>query len=260
MPKTFPTRETKNLIICVPGAGASIPFCAFMTDKIVDLNFLSNPVQCFPLYTFSADGSERFDNITSHAVEVVRAQFGDAVSREDIFYATYALLHAPTYRVKFAENLKRELPRLPLDALPLDAPAWRQLVAIGRALGDLHVGYESAALYPLINRDTTPDGVPFSFRVEKMRWRDDKGTLIVNSSIELSGFTAEMFDYRLGNRSALDWVVESYRVKTDARSGLVSDPNRDDDKRFILDLIARVATVSLETSKLVGQLPALFAL
>ena len=83
--------------------------------------------------------------------------------------------------------------------------------------------------------------------------------LQVNASIELSGFTAEMFDYRLGNRSALDWVVESYRVKADARSRLVSDPNRDDEPRFILDLIARVATVSLETSRLVAQLPALFA-
>ena len=242
---------------------------------------------------------------------MVRAQFGDSVSREDVFYATYALLHAPTYRAKFAENLKRELPRLPLDfftetALPdnrleeggnpalfedeqthtsveidtgagltsssnrgaqgnlehrateNDAAArWGELVRIGRALGDLHVGYESTAPFPLVNRDTTPDGVPFSFRVEKMRWRDDKATLCVNSSIELSGFSAEMFDYRLGNRSALDWVVESYRVKADARSGLVSDPNCDDEPRFILDLIARVATVSLETSRLVAQLPSL---
>ncbi len=191
---------------------------------------------------------------------MARAQWGEGVSREDIFYATYALLHAPDYRAKFAENLKRELPRLPLDNLPLDVAAWQQLVAIGRELGALHVGYESAAIYPLQNVNTTPKGVPFDFRVgeKKMKWLDEGAALRVNGSIELRGFTPEMFDYRLGNRSALDWVIESYRVKEDARSGLVSDPNRADDKRFIVDLIGRVATVALETSRLVGELPTLF--
>ena len=92
-----------------------------------------------------------------------------------------------------------------------------------------------------------------------MRWLEDKTKLRVNESIELSGFTPEMFSYKLGNRSALDWVVESYRVKEDARSGLVSDPNREGEERFILDLIGRVATVSLETVRLVGELPGLFS-
>ena len=256
-PRYFPTPEAENRVIWVK-VGSELPFFVLMTDCIPDL-LPQGGSQCFPLYTFSADGSERFDNITGFALQTARAQWGEAVTREDIFYATYALLHAPDYRTKFAENLKRELPRLPLDDLPLDQAQWAQLVEVGRALGELHVGYESAPPYPLANRDTTPDGVPFSFRVEKMRWRDDKSRLIVNSSIELSGFNAAMFDYRLGHRSALDWVVESYRVKTDARSGLVSDPNRSDEPRFILDLIARVATVALETSKLVGQLPRLFA-
>ena len=170
-------------------------------------------------------------------------------------------MHAPDYRAKFAENLKRELPRLPLDALPLDVAAWQRMVEIGRALGDLHVGYESAPIYPLQNITTTPDGVPFDWRVgdKKMKWLDDGAALRVNACTELRGFTGEMFDYRLGNRSALDWVVESYRVKTDARSGLVSEPNRSEDKRFIPDLIGRVATVALETSRLVGELPELFA-
>ena len=98
----------------------------------------------------------------------------------------------------------------------------------------------------------------FRFASKRCLGATTKAALVVNSSIELSGFTAAMFDYRLGHRSALDWVVESYRVKTDKRSDLVSDPNRDDDKTFVLDFIKRVATVSLETSKLVGQLPKLF--
>lgn len=157
-----------------------------------------------------------------------------------------------------AENLKRELPRLPLAEVNLRLGNWDKLVAIGRKLGDLHVGYETAPIHPFPLRDTTPDGLKFSFHVEKMRWNQDKTRLKVNESIELSGFTPEMFAYKLGNRSALDWVVESYRVKRDKRSGLTSDPNRADEPRFILDLIGRVASVSLETMRLVGELPLLF--
>lgn len=141
------------------------------------------------------------------------------------------------------------------DGVNSDGVAFQKLVEIGRALGDLHVGYESAALYPLQFVDTTPAGKTYSFRVEKMKWADDKTQLVVNDSITLRGFTPEMFEYKLGNRSALDWVVECYRVKTDARSGLVSDPNRPDEPKFILDLIAKVVTVSLETQKLIAQLP-----
>ncbi len=257
-PRIFPTNDPNFRVICVSGSGSQKPFHCLMTNEIPNLDLVEK-TQCFPLYTYSADGSERFDNITSHAVGVARAQWGESVSREDIFYATYALLHAPSYRAKFAENLKRELPRLPLDNLSLDVAAWKRLVEIGRALGDLHVGYETIAPHPLQNINTTPDGVPFDWRVgdKKMKWLDDGAALRVNSSIELRGFTPAMFDYRLGNRSALDWVVESYRVKADARSGLVSDPNRSEDKRFIPDLIGRVASVALETSRLVGELPEL---
>ena len=91
-----------------------------------------------------------------------------------------------------------------------------------------------------------------------MRWQDGKTALQLNDSIRLAGFTPAMFQYQLGNRSALDWVVESYRVKTDARSGLVSDPNRSDEPKFIVDLIGKVAAVSLETMRLIGELPELF--
>lgn len=175
-----------------------------------------------------------------------------------MFYATYALLHHPAYRAKYGENLKRELPRLPLGELGLTENGWDNLVATGRKLGDLHVGYESAAPFDFEVQDTTQPGTNFSFHVEKMRFDKEKTSLKVNDSILVSGFTPEMFEYKLGNRSALDWVVESYRVKRDERSGLTSDPNREDEPRFILDLIGKVATVSLETMRLVGELPELF--
>ncbi|MBW3638179.1 MAG: hypothetical protein KY445_17175, partial [Armatimonadetes bacterium] len=283
LPRYFPKSETQNRAIIITDVAGEKPFMSIMTDVIPDLHLVGAGAgsQCFPLYTYSADGSERFDNITGFAWEQARQLGGDSVSREDLFYAVYALLHAPDYRLKFAENLKRELPRLPLDfalagltsssnrvsthrleedvspALPA-SDIFQKLVRVGRALGDLHVGYESAPIHPLSLRDTTPDGLKFSFRVEKMRWLDEKTKLKVNQSIELSGFTPEMFEYKLGNRNALDWVVESYRVKRDERSGLTSDPNRVGEQSFILDLIGRVATVSLETQRLVGELPKLF--
>ena len=257
LPKFFPTHETENRVICVTAPGNQGNFHCLMTDCIPDLH-LTGDSQCFPLYTFSADGKQRFDNITGTALERVRAQFGAAVSREDLFYAVYALLHAPAYRAKFAENLKRELPRLPLDELPISSAQWAELVEIGRALGALHVGYENAPPAKLTLRDTTRAGDKYSFRVEKMRWNKDKSLLFVNDSIEMSGFTEAMFDYKLGNRSALDWVVESYRVKSDARSGLTSDPNRASEPMWIPDLIKRVASVSLQTGELVARLPNLF--
>jgi len=253
----FPKLESKNLVICLSGIAHSKSFHCLMVDAIPGLDLIEK-TQCFPLYTFSADGSERFDNISGWALDAVRAQFGEAVSREDVFYATYALLHHPAYRAKYAENLKRELPRLPLAALAVSPQGWASLGRIGRELGDLHVGYEGAKPFALDVRDTTPEGKSYSFRVEKMRWNKEKTALKVNDSIELSGFSPAMFDYKLGNRSALDWVVESYRVKHDERSGLTSDPNREEQPNFILDLIGKVATVSLETQRLVGELPELF--
>src|SRR5688500_4181828 len=118
----------------------------------------------------------------------------------------------------------------------------------------LHLNYESAPEYCLRWVET---GAPFSWRVEKMKWTPDKTALIVNSSLTLEGFPPEAFLYKLGNRSALDWVVDQYQVKTDARSGLTSDPNRADDEEYIVRLVGRVTTVSLETQKLISDLPPL---
>ena len=206
----------------------------------------------FVRHSYSTDASTRFDNVTSYALDEARKLYGAAVSREDIFYATYALLHHPQYRAKYAENLKRELPRLPLFLAPLDFGEYSR---IGRALGDLHVGYENAAIFPLQTRETKIAGQTFSFRVQKMKFNAERTELRVNDFLTLSGFTSQMFEYKLGNRSALDWIVESYRVKEDARSGLVSDPNRKDEPRFILDLVGKIATVSLETQRLIAELP-----
>lgn len=123
-------------------------------------------------------------------------------------------------------------------------------------LAELHVTYDSVPKYDGLRYIETP-GLPIDWRVEKMRLSKDKIQLKYNDFLTLDGIPAEVFAYRLGNRSALEWVVDQYRVKVDKRSGIVNDPNRVDAPQYIVDLIGRVITVSLETVEIVEGLPAL---
>ncbi len=158
----------------------------------------------------------------------------------------------PGCRTKFADNLKRELPRIPF------APDFWAFAAAGQELARLHLDYEQLEPYPLKFVET--DGVPLSFRVEdKMRLNKDKSDLRVNPSLTLAGIPPAVFDYRLGNRSALDWVIDQHRVTEDARSGIRSDPNRADNPEYIVRLVGQVVRVSLETVRIVNALPEQFA-
>jgi len=159
------------------------------------------------------------------------------------------MLHHPQYRERYAENLKRDLPHIPLLH---GKEIFLTCVRIGRQLMDIHLHYEQAKEYPLQwmeNRE-----VPFSWRVEKMRLTPDHSTLIVNESLTLAGIPQECFAYRLGNRSALDWVIDQYHVSEDKRSGIVSDPNNLDDEEYIVRLVGKVITVSVETVRLINEL------
>ena len=158
------------------------------------------------------------------------------------------MLHHPGYREKFADNLKRDLPRIPF------APDFRAFAAAGEELAALHLDYEKLKPYPLKWIET--EGVPLSYRVEdKLRLSKDKTALRVNPSLALAGIPPETFQYRLGNRSALEWVIDQYQVKQDKRSGIRSDPNRADDEEYIVRLMGQVIRVSLETVRIVAALP-----
>jgi predicted helicase len=191
------------------------------------------------------------------------------ITKWDIFYYVYGILHHPGYREKFSDCLKRELPRIPLaegkskkekgkseeaeEPKPRAEAFWAFSDA-GRKLADLHLDYEKIEPWPLEWIETP--GVPLSFRVEdKMRLSKDKTSLTVNPSLRLGGIPAECFDYRLGNRSALEWVVDQYRVKEDPRSGIRSDPNRAEDPEYIVRLVGQVVRVSVETVGIVKGLP-----
>jgi predicted helicase len=232
----------------VPGPGNRQSFGAFATTVIPSLDFAFEKAQCFPFFAYDEDGTNRRENITDWALGEFRKHYGDnSISKWDIFHYTYGLLHHPEYRTRYAANLKRELPRIPM------APVFRRFAETGAALMKLHIDYEQQAEYPLERTETGK----LNWRVEKMTLSKDKSQLRYNEFLSLNGIPPEVSEYRLGNRSALEWVVDQYRVSTDARSGIVNNPNREGDPEYIVRLIGQVVTVSVETVRLVGKLAAL---
>ena len=251
IPSIFPTSKTEmeNRLICVNGLGSKKPFHILITGMIPELQILGN-TQCFPFYIYDEDGGNRRENITDWALAQFRAHYRDEmITKWDIFHYVYGLLHHPDYRERYQANLKRDLPRLPY------APDFWAFAKAGQRLGEIHVGYEDVAEYPLRFVET-PD-MPLDWRVEKMRLSKDKTGIKYNDFLTLDGIPAKVFDYRLGNRSALEWVIDQYRVKTDKRSGIVNDPNREDDPAYIVRLLGKVIAVSVETVEIVEGLPGL---
>ncbi len=244
-PTPISTQENKAILLKV---GSEVPLFALMINAIPD-RLPQSGNQCFPYYTYNEDGSNRRENITDWALNQFQSRYGEHVTRWDIFHYVYALLHHPVYRERYAENLKRDLPRLPLLG---DSATFATFVDIGAALATLHLTYEQATEYSL--RWVVDDQIPFTWHVEKMKLTSDKSAVIVNAAITLEGLPSECFAYRLGNRSAVEWVIDQYRVKTDTRSGITSDPNRADDPRYIPRLLCKVVTVSVETVRLVERL------
>lgn len=284
----FPDASTPNTGMYVVGMSSAVSFSVLMLDCIPDLHVTGagSGGQFFPRYSYRATendpsslfpedgtlgvfdemdgkltarmeaGFERIDNVTDEILTDYRRSFGKDVSKDDIFFYVYGLLHSREYRAEFEADLKKMLPRIP------KVKAFKQFVEAGRALSELHLNYETVEPYPLIE-NVTPNG---SLRVTKMRYakegrQDNKTTIVYNDSITLTGIPEEAQEYLIGSRSALDWIIERYQVKTDKASGIVNDPNawgdEHGDPRYILDLIKRITTVSVETVKIVNGLPSL---
>ncbi len=281
IPRLFPTSNHRNLVICVSGVGASKDFSTLITDCIPDLQLQFNG-QCFPLYwyddstadiadLFSAQQSDadryvRRDGVTDWILSTARKQYGSRVTREDIFYYVYGILHAPDYRTTFAADLKKSLPRLPLVESPDDFWAFSRA---GRSLAELHLGYEHVEPYAGCHtvNSTTSEDEAINYRVEKMRFGKldsktaDKSIIHYNAGITIENIPLEAYDYVVNGKSAIEWVMERYAVKTDPTSQITNDPNdwcrEHDDPKYIYNLLLRIITVSLETMKIVRSLPKL---
>lgn len=276
----FPTTLHTNVGYYIVGEGSAVPFSALALESLpnVHVTGAGSGGQYFPRWVYEkvATGDQasllenvgdvdewgyrRVDNITDGILGVYRDKFGPQVSKDDIFYYIYGVLHSEQYRSTYAADLKRMLPRIPLAASAFDFAAFAEA---GRKLADLHVNYESVDPYPLAEQAPFGTDLWDTFRVEKMRWADKttKKAIVYNRQVTLGDIPAQAHRYQLGSRSALEWLIDRYQVKTDKDSGIVNDPNdwcrEHDDPRYIIDLVKRVTRVSLETTKIVDSLPAL---
>ena len=262
----FPENDSDNLVICVPSAGSSRPFSTLMVNRVPDHHLLEFG-QCFPRYRYSkantrqgelvsgASNIERRDNITYTAHwNFARCYVDLSITKDDIFYYIYALLHAPSYRKRFAVDLTKEIPRVPMD------PEFHALSRAGRALAGLHLGYETCDEFPLesvTSQPLIPQEERFNLSNRAMRFVDDSKTeLRINDYLTLRGIPAEAHQYQVNGRTPLEWLIDRYKVAKDKDSGILNDPN--DWFEHPEDLIAairRIVWVSVETTKIVNALP-----
>lgn len=212
---------------------------------------------------------QRREAITDAGLQhFLRAYPGETITKEDLFYYIYGLLHSEDYRARYADNLTKELPRIPAVKSAVDFWAFSKA---GRALGDLHVGYEAVKPYPVEFKLAKPreEFVVADYRVTQMKFakgangeKYDKTTVIYNPLITLTGIPLEAYDYIVNGKSALEWVMERQAVTTHKESGIVNDANdwaieTMGNPAYSLELFQRVITVSLETMKIVRSLPTL---
>lgn len=261
MHKIFPKGNEDNILICVTGVGSSKNFSVMIVDKIPDLELISKS-QCFPLYWYEETAEQnlfesgnksyrRRDGVTDFILNQARLMYGDAVTKEDIFYYVYGFLHLPSYREKFSADLKKSLPRIFLVNEP--RKFW-QLAKAGRELAQIHLHYETQ---PAANVEVVQTGE--NYRVQKLRLSKDKTALIYNEFITVKNIPARAFEYVVNGRSPLEWIIDRYQVKTDKASGITNNPNdwcaEHNNPRYILDLILSCITVSLKTLDIVENLP-----
>ena len=265
MPKLFPTPYHQNMVIQLTGNGSSKPFSCLISSILPDLEVISKG-QCFPLYWYEernadtpmldlgleADAGDyiRHDGISNFGMKQFRAAYGDPkIGKEDIFYYVYGLFHSPEYRSRFENDLKKELPRIPF------AKDFWAFSKAGRALAELHLNYETIEPWPVKEASNG------NYRVTKMRFpkKGIRHTIHYNDSCTLSEIPEEAYEYIVNGKSAIEWIMERYKVDTDKDSGIVNDANdwceEQGNPRYIIDLVKRIVRVSIETMEIVKGLP-----
>ncbi len=287
IPRVFPNTNVENLMICVSGIGARL-FSVLITDAIPSFDTIEKG-QCFPLYLYDEkaeqepesaqesmfgkgageeveeNGRKRRYAMTDEGLGHFREAYpGEALGKEDVFYYVYGLLHSEEYRERYADNLSKELPRIPRVKGAGDF--WRFSEA-GRELAELHLNYETVAMYPAVVDTGGKVLGDADYRVTKMKYggrgrEKDLTTLIYNSKITVRGIPLKAYEYVVNGKPALDWVVERQSVVTHKASGIVNDANdwaveTMGNARYPLELFLRVVTVSLRTMEIVRGLPAL---
>ena len=280
-PTFYPHGDHANVSICVPAVGDRRGHSAMMTDMITDLHVFDG-TQCFPRYLYrtevswpsaesvgfldeSANDPEidyiRHDNIRDEVLTIYQSNYKDAsITKDDIFYYVYGLLHSPLYKARYQNNLRRELPRIPM------APDFWAFSNSGRALSELHLNYEICEEFPLTvdgyldGESPPPEELTLTSR--RMRWTDkeSKVAIRVNDHITVSGIPPEAHRYVVNGRTPLEWIIDRYHIKTDKASGIVHDPNKwfEETGDNIVSMIKRITYTSIETAKIIDTLPTPF--
>ena len=250
-PLIFPHEGGANLAICFSGMGSDKPFQALAAAQLPNHDSLEK-TQCIPLYYYRKDGT-RVSNITEWGLSQFRDHYGDeSITPEQIFAYTYAVLHDPVYREKYAIDLTREFPRLPFHE---DFAEWARL---GQQLLDLHIGFESAEPSPLKRADKALTGKRAGSQPKALLRADkEKGIITLDERTSLTDVPSGVWEYRLGNRSALEWILDQYKEKTPRDPTIREYFNTykfADHKEKVIDLLRRVTTVSLHTNEIVDKL------
>jgi len=266
----FPDGKTENFVIGVTGVGASKKFSPLISNFISNLDNLEK-AQYFPLFYFEKRAKQQAslfdeageseyikrDGVSNFILEQAKRIYGKNVSKEDIFYYVYGILHSQDYRTAFANDLKKMLPRIPLVD---DVRHFWKFSKAGRKLADLHINYESVPPY----EGVTVKGAESEFyMVEKMRFpkKDQKETILYNSKITIVNIPEKAYEYVVNGKSAIEWIMERYQIKVDKKSGIKNDPNdwakEVGNPRYILDLLLSIINVSVQTVDIVNDLPKL---
>lgn len=277
----LPDKNSNNLSIGVMGVGATKNFCTLISNTIIDYQVLFN-CQCFPLYwyeenkvqqrsLFDEESDEKFirrDGISDWFLKEVRSRYGGArnITKEMIFFYVYGILHSPEYQNRFASDLKKSLPRIPIVENVND---FMDFYTYGKKLAELHLNYESVPAYPdvIVHDDRKLTGTDADYDyfrvVDKIRFKSkqDKSTIIYNGNITIENIPAKAYEYIVNGKSAVEWIIERYCVSQDTKSLIKNDANdwarEHHQPRYILDLLLSVINVSVQTVDIVNSLPKL---
>lgn len=297
VPHLFPCREAVNKVICISGVGVTKDFSCIITDQLPDLELIGKS-QCFPLYWYEENKNQqgnlfdfdtpddkyiRHDGITDWILKEVRRRFGNAkaITKEHIFYYVYGILHSPQYRERFAADLKKSLPRIPIVD---NVQNFMAFYKAGKALAELHLNYEQVPPSPdviphiadAVYQDPTDDA-PFGytkydhFAVNKMAFPKvrnqagklvpDKSRIIYNGNITIKNIPAKAYEFIVNGKSAIEWIMERYAITQDSKSLIINDPNdwsrEHHNPTYIYDLLLSVINLSVQSVDIINSLPKL---
>ena len=250
MKYVFPENFSKNTLISISNKTEGKTMTCLAINVLPDVNLFAGGSQNLPMYLFDNLGS--YSSIRERVLENFKG-----LKPDQVLPYVYAIFHSKEYRKKYHQDLSKEFPRVP------NLKNKNEIIKIGRDLMELHINYEEVPVYEGVNIEVSHNP---SYKVTKMKYakkRDKEGksgndlsTIIFNKDIKISNIPEKAYEYIVNGRSAIEWIMDQYQVKTDNKSGITDDPNDfSDDEKYIFNLLLRIINVSVKTVDLINSLP-----